>query len=395
MATTTTAPSSSKMQLFSTDDVSKHNTSVSCWVIHQGKVYDVTNFVQDHPGGDDLILRYAGKDMGDIMDDPQEHSHSDSAYELLQEHIIGRLPTTDAEKHTLDERNANGGFSGKNDSIVITDDFKPKETDFHSDYNTTKFLDLNKALIPQMLGAHFSKEFYLEQVHSPRHLKNPARFFDQDYLEMFTRTPWYVVPMVWAPIASIIFFRSTTQFASNLARTPLNATKWYEATSKPTQFDTSVWSLALTQTAVCWAIGVVIWTLLEYTIHRFLFHIDDILPERPIFLTLHFLLHGVHHYLPMDRLRLVMPPLLFFVLSYPFTQLAHALFPNAVANGIISGSFSMYVVYDCMHYALHHTKLPQYMKTMKQYHLEHHYKNFELGFGVTSKVWDYVFGTQL
>lgn len=41
------------------------------------------------------------------------------------------------------------------------------------------------------------------------------------------------------------------------------------------------------------------------------------------------------------------------------------------------------VLYDCMHYALHHTKLPQYMKEMKKYHLAHHYKNFDLGFGVT------------
>ncbi|SAM84347.1 probable SCS7-required for hydroxylation of ceramide [Ustilago bromivora] len=385
----------SKMLLFSAEDVAKHNISTDCWVMHRGKVYDVTDFLQDHPGGDDLIMQYAGKDMEQVMDDPQEHCHSDSAYELLDEHIIGRLATTDAERAALSERNAKGGYSGKDDSIVITQDFHPEETDFSSDYKQNRFLDLNKALMPQMLRANFSKEFYLEQVHSPRHSKNPARFFNQDYLEVFTRTPWYVVPTLWLPIASAIFFRSTTQFASNLSKTPLNAATWYEAAAKPTQFAPTVWSVALTQTAICWAIGVVIWTLLEYSIHRFLFHIDNILPDKPAFLTLHFLLHGVHHYLPMDRLRLVMPPLLFFLLSYPFTQLAHALFPKAVANGIISGSFSMYVVYDCMHYAMHHTKLPQYMKSMKQYHLEHHYKNFELGFGVTSKVWDYVFGTQL
>lgn len=47
------------------------------------------------------------------------------------------------------------------------------------------------------------------------------------------------------------------------------------------------------------------------------------------------------------------------------------------------------------HYALHHTRLPAYLREMKRYHLAHHYKNFELGFGVTSKIWDYVFGTVL
>lgn len=91
-----------------------------------------------------------------------------------------------------------------------------------------------------------------------------------------------------------------------------------------------------------------------------------------------------------DRLRLVMPPTLFAALSYPFCKLAHALFPNWMANGIIAGSFAFYILYDMMHYALHHTQLPQYMREMKIYHMAHHFKNFELGYGVTSKFWDVV-----
>ena len=79
----------------------------------------------------------------------------------------------------------------------------------------------------------------------------------------------------------------------------------------------------------------------------------------------------------------------------PMLLLAHAVLPTAMANGVISGSYSMYVVYDTMHYALHHTKLPEYVREQKRYHLEHHYKNYELGFGVTSKIWDYVFHTVL
>jgi hypothetical protein len=75
------------------------------------------------------------------------------------------------------------------------------------------------------------------------------------------------------------------------------------------------------------------------------------------------------------RLRLVMPPVLFYVLQAPFTRLAHILFPAAMANGIIAGSFTFCkylnlfinyylkkkfltllvffadVLYDCMHYA--------------------------------------------
>lgn len=171
---------------------------------------------------------------------------------------------------------------------------------------------------------------------------------------------------------------------------------------------------AFASTMACFFAGNVIWTILEYTLHRFLFHVDYYLPDAPWALMLHFLLHGIHHYLPMDRLRLVMPPTLFLALETPFTNLAHLIFPKAIANGIISGAFTFYILYDCMHYALHHTRLPQYMAEMKRYHLAHHYKSrfprllvckergrgadctdFELGFGVTSKVWDYVFNTVL
>lgn len=44
--------------------------------------------------------------------------------------------------------------------------------------------------------------------------------------------------------------------------------------------------------------------ILEYTMHRFLFHIDEHLPDHPAALTLHFLLHGIHHYIPVRPLRL-------------------------------------------------------------------------------------------
>ena len=95
------------------------------------------------------------------------------------------------------------------------------------------------------------------------------------------------------------------------------------------------------------------------------------LPDNRVGITLHFLLHGVHHYLPMDKYRLVMPPTLFAALQFPFTQLAYKLFPVAMANGIIAGAFTFCacrpsswrpqltfltdVLYDCMHYAYVHS----------------------------------------
>ena len=54
-------------------------------------VYDVTDFLPDHPGGDDIVLAYAGKDVGQMMTDEREHVHSKSAYEMLDEYLIGEL----------------------------------------------------------------------------------------------------------------------------------------------------------------------------------------------------------------------------------------------------------------------------------------------------------------
>ncbi|UZJ53459.1 hypothetical protein CBS101457_002779 [Exobasidium rhododendri] len=409
-----------RVRLISSALLSKHDNLNSLWVSYKGKVYDITEFAPDHPGGDDLVLRYAGKDMGDIMEDADEHVHSESAYEMLEEYCIGRLPLSQEENGLVAPISEGGAdFTGKDESVIITDDFVPHDTDNKADFKKHAFLDLSRPLIMQVWNAKFSKDFYLQQVHSPRHLKEPAQLFGPWYLEMFTRTNWYVVPIVWLPIAIGLFFRSAYQFSqwgkedlgSGFAPAATAAGAFVNMTTKGYHRDAPLLS-ALTQSETGSALsqitsaslvtatgfvflGVFIWTILEYGMHRFLFHVDNFLPDRPFFMMLHFLLHGIHHYLPMDRLRLVMPPLLFSALSYPFTRLAYALFPVAVANGIISGAFFMYVAYDVMHYALHHTKLPAYIKEMKKYHLEHHYKNYEQGFGVTSRFWDYVFGTEL
>ncbi|KAF8970221.1 oxidoreductase [Flammula alnicola] len=364
---------SKRIRIYTPEDVAEHSQASSCWVLREGRVYDVSLFLNDHPGGDDLILQHAGKDVGEVMKDKLGHEHSDAAYNMLDEYIIGRLGT---------------GESVVRDDWVATDDFHPDTTDSTKDYEKNAFLDLRKPLLRQVWEANFSKSYYLQQVHQPRHLQESARLFGPDILEMCTRTEWYIVPIFWLPIAVYLLLRSLFQFTGPLP-------DFFENPSLPLSYLSFIPAESIAKTMACFFLGNLIWTLLEYTLHRFLFHIDRWLPDRPMFLMLHFLMHGIHHYLPMDRLRLVMPPTLFFILQLPFTQLAYLLFPVAVANGIISGAFTFYVGYDCMHYALHHTKLPQYMRDMKKYHLAHHYKNFELGYGVTSKIWDIVFNTVL
>ncbi|RDX54718.1 oxidoreductase [Lentinus brumalis] len=367
-----------RIRILTTEDVAQHASAASCWVTRDDKVYDVTAFLADHPGGDDLILNYAGKDLGAIMKDPAEHAHSDSAYDMLEEFVIGRLGT---------------GEQTVSDDWEATDDFEPEETDTSADYEKNLFLDLRRPLFMQMWRANFSKSYYLQQVHQPRHLVESPRLFAPWYLEIFTRTAWYVVPCVWLPIATYLFIRSLVQFTFG----PYSLPPFTTDPAAPLKVVTAgrVAPVAFAYAVPAFLLGNIAWTILEYIFHRFLFHMDALLPDHPVALTFHFLMHGIHHYLPMDRLRLVMPPLLFTFLSFPMTRLAYALFPTAMANAMISGAFVFYVAYDVMHYALHHTRLPSYVRDMKKYHLAHHYKNFDLGFGVTSKIWDYVFNTVL
>jgi 4-hydroxysphinganine ceramide fatty acyl 2-hydroxylase len=143
-----------------------------------------------------------------------------------------------------------------------------------------------------------SKNFYLQQIHQPRHLTESARLFGPAYLECFTKTAWYVVPIVWLPIAAYLFLRSAMQFD-----TPRPAFSFSHPANNIISLDAvrNVSSQAWSLTFACFLLGNFIWTLLEYGFHRFLFHVDSLLPDTPAFLTLHFLMHGVHHYLPMDR----------------------------------------------------------------------------------------------
>ncbi|KAJ0980154.1 hypothetical protein J5N97_008409 [Dioscorea zingiberensis] len=75
-------------KLYSWKEVSKHNTRDDCWVIVDGKVYDVTKYLDDHPGGDDVLLSATGKDSTEEFEDA---GHGKSARELMQEYFIGEI----------------------------------------------------------------------------------------------------------------------------------------------------------------------------------------------------------------------------------------------------------------------------------------------------------------
>jgi 4-hydroxysphinganine ceramide fatty acyl 2-hydroxylase len=148
--------------------------------------------------------------------------------------------------------------------------------------------------------------------------------------------------------------------------------------------------LSIFTVAGLFIIGVLTWTLLEYIIHRWVFHYE---PETELGKKLHFIVHGVHHDYPNDGRRLVMPPVVSIPLAIIFWSLFAATlgrFAPAVSAGFGFG----YVCYDSIHYAIHHFPMKRGVWLwLKHYHLRHHYSDDHAGFGVSSPLWDYVFRT--
>lgn len=136
--------------------------------------------------------------------------------------------------------------------------------------------------------------------------------------------------------------------------------------------------------------GLLSWTLLEYTLHRFIFHYQ---PSTVLGRRVVFLFHGIHHDYPRDGTRLVMPLLISIPLAVIFHTLYSALFGDYFPT-LFAGLVTGYLAYDCTHYAVHHFAMKgRITGFLKIYHFRHHYQDPNAGFGVSNPLWDYVFGT--
>ena len=148
--------------------------------------------------------------------------------------------------------------------------------------------------------------------------------------------------------------------------------------------------LSILAVAGLFLVGALIWSLLEYVIHRYVFHYE---PTSRVGKQLHFIVHGVHHDYPNDAKRLVMPP----AVSIPLAVVFWALFfvtLGRFAPAVSAGFGFGYVCYDSIHYAIHHFPMKRGVGLwLKQYHLRHHFHDDHAGYGVSSPLWDYVFDT--
>jgi sterol desaturase/sphingolipid hydroxylase (fatty acid hydroxylase superfamily) len=200
------------------------------------------------------------------------------------------------------------------------------------------------------------------------HSDEPIRLFKSDFLEFFTHISPVTVVIIWLPIA--LYFLITAIATPSIG------------------FPVYI--------PVAFVLGLSLWTFTEYTMHRFVFHFKAKTPWQE---RVSFLFHGVHHAQPQCKTRLVMPLPVSIPLALVFYGLFYLLLNRLIiAPGwlapIFSGFMIGYLIYDLTHYATHHFPMRSgYLKFLKRYHMQHHFKTPNARFGVSSPVWDKVFGT--
>lgn len=199
----------------------------------------------------------------------------------------------------------------------------------------------------------------------------PVRLFKSDFLEFFTHIHPAAIVAIWLPVVAGLLAWGIVKRADGL----------WGALAIP---------LGL-------AAGLFLWTPAEYVLHRWVFHFRPRNARRE---RVSFLVHGVHHAQPQQKTRLVMPP----AVSIPLALLFFGLFwlvlgvllgaPNWIAP-TFAGFLAGYLAYDLIHYATHHIRMRKGIgKALVRHHMQHHGKASDRQFGVSSPLWDVVFGTR-
>lgn len=129
-------------KVFTLADVSKHNSAKDCWLVIHNKVYDVTKFLEDHPGGDEVLISSTGKDASNDFDDI---GHSTSAYTMMEEYYVGDIDSS---------------------TIPSTVDYTPPKQPHYNQDKTSEFvIKILQFLVPLfILGVAVGIRFYTKST---------------------------------------------------------------------------------------------------------------------------------------------------------------------------------------------------------------------------------------
>ncbi len=198
-------------------------------------------------------------------------------------------------------------------------------------------------------------------VENKQHTKGSRRMFENPFLEKLTHTH-IAIPLIFFSMYAIalLYWSYDHQY------------------------------LSFIYTALVFLSGVLLFTLVEYLMHRYLFHLP---PTSKFNEKVAYKIHGIHHDYPKDKDRLAMPPILSIILSTLFLLLFKAIMGNA-GLAFTAGFVVGYAAYLSIHFIIHAYIVPKNVfKVLWIHHSIHHYKKTDKAFGVSSPLWDYVFRT--
>jgi len=335
-------------------------------ITYKSKRYDLTKFQHKHPGGKNTLKGLNNADIKQRFENAPPHSNA--AFYLMKEYEIQHINERNNNgnlKNGIDENlrheiKENGTKHISKNGKITTNDININKKQHKTDESMEYLVDWSKPMIPQ-LGS-ITKE-YSEWVNKP--VDRPLILLGPPFLDFLSKTPWWAVPLFWVP--SILYI---TKIGLQEAH-----------------------ASGYSHSYLSFIGGIALWSILEYLLHRFVFHLDT--SNAGAFICkFHFLFHGLHHKVPFDRYRLLSPQLSATIIATIFYQPLRLICscPKLVFAGMLLG----YLCYEMTHYYAHHgSPTFSYMYNAKRYHLQHHFVRHDQGFGVTSSFWDKIFGTKL
>jgi len=289
-----------------------------------------------HPGGESVLAPFIGMDATEAYRDPKVHQHGAEAKKLLTKFLIGYL----------------AGSKNKDELQKMQDQLR-----LPSYYG----VDLTKGLLWQMYlmenGPKYSK--FIDEILITQ--AGTLKYFDTPFVEYFSRSYWWSVPLIWGPVTCLLFY-------------------W-----------AALGGISLFTILTLVVFAPFVWNFFEYFLHRYLFHME---PNTPFMRWFHFMLHGYHHIAPMDHTRLTFPTFAAGVAGVIIYSGFSLFFSKPLSLALMGSVVFGYIMYDLTHYYLHHApsnSLTQYFASLRTHHLYHHYKNHDKNFGITMSMLDYVF----
>lgn len=194
--------------------------------------------------------------------------------------------------------------------------------------------------------------------------KNPSdggRVFQSPFLEAMTRTHIAFPLTIFYGTAALAFYAALV---------------WYNQ--------------RLMTSVSLFVVGAFFFTLVEYLVHRYFYHME---PNTPRKARLQYVFHGIHHDHPRDKKRLALPPLMSVIVAAMFVGLFRLIMgPSGLAFG--GGFMAGYATYLLVHYSIHVYNPPKnILGAIWKHHNIHHFVGDTGAFGVSSPLWDHVFGT--